>query len=201
MTRARVAAALAALITAQLLQATLVAPVTLPVPVSLSAVLVAAIALTSGPGTAMAFGFAAGLLADLASRHPAGVLALCWLGVGLLAGRFADPYADGPDLAGLAVRRRGVRLEIAVAAVSASLAGLAATVVLLITGSDGTTSAGLFAHTAAALLGNLVIAAAVVPLVRFVTRSRVLRRPAPMPRLALTPDGSMRERIVTVRHG
>jgi hypothetical protein len=92
-------------------------------------------------------------------------------------------------------------LEIAVAAVSATLAGLAATVVLLMTGSDGITSAGLFPHTAGALLGNLVLAVAVVPLVRAVTRSRVLRRPAPMPRLVLAPDGSMRERIVTARHG
>lgn len=189
MTRARVAAALAALITAQLLQATLVAPVTLPVPVSLSAVLVAAVALTSGPGTGMAFGFATGLLADLSSRHPAGVLALCWLAVGLIAGRFADPYAEGPDFSGLGARRRGVRLEVIIAAAAAALASAAATIILRVTGSDGTTTAGLLPHTVGALLGNAVLALAVVPLVRAATGTRVLRRPAPMPQL------------ITARHG
>jgi hypothetical protein len=79
MNRARVAAALAALLTALLLQATLIGPVTMPLPVSLPALLVAAIALVDGPGAGLAFGFAIGLIADLGSEHPAGVLALCWL--------------------------------------------------------------------------------------------------------------------------
>jgi len=189
------------LITAQLLQATLVAPVTVPAPVSLCAVLVAAVALAGGPGTGMAFGFAAGLLADLASRHPAGVLALCWLGVGLVVGRFADPYAGGPDFSGLGARRRGIRMDVIITAVAATVAGFAATVVLLVIGSDGTTAAGLLPHAAGALLGDAVLALAVVPLVRAAAGSRVLRRPAPMPQLLLAPDGSMRERVVTARRG
>ena len=85
MTRSRIAAALAGILTVLLLQATLVAPVCTPFAVSLPAVLVAAVALVDGPATGISFGFAAGLMADLGSRHPAGVLALCWLGVGLRA--------------------------------------------------------------------------------------------------------------------
>ena len=113
MTRARVAAALAAIITALLLQATLVAPVTAPWPVSLPAVLVAAVALVDGPATGMSLGFAAGLVADLGSHHPAGVLALCWLGVGLLlrharrpAQRCAATRSSPASVCGAGRRRR-----------------------------------------------------------------------------------------------
>jgi hypothetical protein len=67
---------LAALLTALLLQATLVGPLAMSVPVSLPAVLVAAVALVDGPATGMSFGFTVGLFADLGSSHPAGVLAL-----------------------------------------------------------------------------------------------------------------------------
>lgn len=81
---------MAAIVTALLLQATVVGPASYPWPASLPAVLVAAVALVDGPGTGMSFGFAAGLVADLASRHPAGVLAVTWLAVGLLCGRIAD---------------------------------------------------------------------------------------------------------------
>src|SRR5947209_2068432 len=90
MTRARVAAAAAGIVTALLLQATLVGPLSGWVPISLPAVLVAAVGLVDGPATGMSFGFAAGLVADLASSHVAGVLALCWMGVGTLAGLVAD---------------------------------------------------------------------------------------------------------------
>jgi rod shape-determining protein MreD len=89
-TASRVTAAMAAIVTALLLQATVVGPATYPWPASLPAVLVAAVALVDGPGTGMSFGFAAGLVADLASRHPAGVLAVAWLAVGLVCGRIAD---------------------------------------------------------------------------------------------------------------
>ena len=111
MTRARVAAALAAILTALLLQATVIAPATVPWPVSLPAVLVAAVALVDGPATGMSFGFAAGLIADLGSHHPAGVLALCWLGVGPAvrdAGRPAAALRRDALIAGVAcdARRR-----------------------------------------------------------------------------------------------
>ncbi len=61
MTRIRALAALAAIITALLLQATLVAPLTMPVPISLPALVVAAVALSDGPGAGLSFGFATGL--------------------------------------------------------------------------------------------------------------------------------------------
>ena len=57
----------------------------------------------------MSFGFAAGLVADLGSAHPAGVLALCWLGVGVCvrAARRAGPdrCATQVVLTGVVVRR------------------------------------------------------------------------------------------------
>ena len=72
--------------------------------------LVAAVALVDGPAPACRFGFAAGLLADLGSDHPAGVLALCWLGrrhwsCGLLADRRSAARRDAV-IAGVAARRR-----------------------------------------------------------------------------------------------
>lgn len=49
-------------------------------------VLVLAVALVAGASVGMATGFAAGLLADLDSAHPVGVLALCFGLAGFLAG-------------------------------------------------------------------------------------------------------------------
>ena len=83
----------------------LVGPLTVPVPVSLPALLVAAVALVDGPGVGMAFGFAAGLLADLGSEHPAGVLALCWMAWAWSAGCARHPAPYGLRDAGLAAAR------------------------------------------------------------------------------------------------
>jgi rod shape-determining protein MreD len=91
MTPLRATAAAAAIVTALLLQEALVAPVFAPLTVSLPAVMIAAIALHDGASTGICLGFATGLLADLASAHPAGVLALAWLGVGICCGVAADP--------------------------------------------------------------------------------------------------------------
>lgn len=166
MTRARVAAALAAILTALLLQATLVAPLTIPVPVSLPAVLVAAVALVDGPGSGLAFGFATGLLADLGSTHPAGVLALCWMGVGLLCG--------------LAAGRGTVRRDAATAAVICAVASLAATTLLAVVNSGGATVGDGFKYLVPTGLGDALLALAVVPLVRVFLHTDSLRAPHPV---------------------
>lgn len=165
MTRARVAAALAAILTAMLLQATLIAPWTLPVPVSLPAVLVAAVALVDGPGSGMAFGFVTGLLADLGSTHPAGVLALGWLGVGLLCGLAAD--------------RCTIRRDAATAAVSCALATVVAGVLLAILHSGGTSVREVFVHVIPAGLGDVLLALVAVPLTRAFLHTDSLRAPHP----------------------
>ena len=86
MTIVRGAGGLAAVVTAMLLQATVVGPLVYPVPVSLPLLVVVAVALLCGPSTGIALGFGAGLLADLTANHPVGLLALTWLGAGVVAG-------------------------------------------------------------------------------------------------------------------
>jgi cell shape-determining protein MreD len=171
-TPARAVAALAALFTAVLLQGALVGPLAVAVPASLPAVLVAAVALTDGPGTGLTFGFVTGLIADLASRHPAGVLALTWLLLGAACGAVAAPRSP---------RRR----DAVVAAVGAAISALVGTALLAAVGADGVHVADLLAsgtwrHTLGAGVVDLVLAAAVVPLTRALLRSDRLRRPRPV---------------------
>ncbi len=165
MTRARVAAAAAGILTALLLQATLLAPLCAPLPVSLPAVLVAAVAFTDGPATGMSFGFIAGLVADLGSRHPAGVLALCWLGVGLLCGTVAD--------------RHSLRHDAVTAGVVAGLAAGVAGVLLVVVGRGGTLR-DVAVYTAPAMGVDVLVAIAVVAIVRRMLDSDVLRAPHPV---------------------
>ena len=165
MTRARIAAAAAGILTALLLQATLVAPLCAPLPVSLPAVLVAAVAFMDGPATGMSFGFTAGLVADLGSQHPAGVLALCWLGVGLLCGTIAD--------------RHSLRHDAVIAGVVAGLAGALAEVFLLVVRSGGTLH-DVVVYTAPAAGVNVLLAVGVVALVRRMLGSDTLRAPHPV---------------------
>jgi cell shape-determining protein MreD len=172
-TRARIAAALAALLTALLLQATLVGPVTMSLPVSLPAVLVAAIALVDGPGAGLAFGFAIGLIADLGSEHPAGVLALCWLGVGLACGLCSSPHT------------RVVR-DIAVAGVVCGAAGVVATLLLALVNAVPTTLDVAVRSGIVATFVDLGLALLVVPLVRLFLHSDTLRAPRPV--LVLSGD-------------
>jgi len=148
MTRGRFAAALAALLTALLLQGTLVGPLAMSVPVSLPAVLVAAVALVDGPATGMSFGFTVGLFADLGSSHPAGVLALSWLGLGVVCGLARD--------------RRTVRGDAAVAAVFCTLAAVFATGLLAVVHAGGATAW----RAVPAGLGDALLALAVIPTVR-----------------------------------
>jgi rod shape-determining protein MreD len=165
MTRARLAAAVAGLITALLLQATLVAPVAEPFPVSLPAALVAVIALADGPATGMAFGFATGLTADLGSQHPAGVLALCWLGVGVLCGLLAD--------------RRSVRRDALTAGAVCGLASAVATVLLVVVRTPGSVQDAI-TYAVPAALGDALLALLLIPLVRRMLRSDSLRAPHPV---------------------
>lgn len=167
MTPARVAAAGAALVSALLLQATVVGPVSVPLPVSLPAVVVAAVALTDGPGTGLAFGFTSGLVADLGTQHPAGILALTWMVLGAGCGLGADPRAT-------------VRRDAAVSAVLVTLTALFGGVLLAVLGADGVQLHELLTHAGPALLGDAILALGIVPLVRCLLRSELLRRPAPV---------------------
>lgn len=168
MTRARIAAGAAGIVTVLLLQATVVAPAAAPWPVSLPAVLVAVVALVDGPATGMSFGFATGLLADLGSRHPAGVLALSWLAVGLLCGLLAE--------------RHSVRRDALVAGVVCGAAGVAAGTVLVAVHRGGVLR-DVFAYALPATGVEVLLAFALVPLARRMLRSTTLRAPQPVPDL------------------
>jgi cell shape-determining protein MreD len=167
MTRARIAAAIAALITALLLQATLVGPLAMSLPVSLPALLVAAIALVDGPGAGIAFGFATGLVADLGSEHPAGVLALCWLAVGLLCGLCSSRGAP-------------VLRDVVVAAGVCGLCGIVATILLAILDSAPTTADTAMRSGILATFVDAALALALVPLLRFFLHGDTLRAPRPV---------------------
>jgi hypothetical protein len=174
MTPVRVAAAAAAILTALLFQATLIGPLTVPVAVSLPAVLVAAVALVDGPATGMSFGFAAGLIADLASSHPAGVLALWWLGVGVVCGSGATA-ADG----------RSIRDDAATAAVVCALAGLGSALLLTAVHAPGATAWAAVRDVIPVGLGDALLALPVVPLVRAFLRTNALRAPHPVAELRI----------------
>ena len=161
----RTVAALAAMLTAMLLQATVIAPLALPALISLPAVLVAAVALVDGPAVGMAFGFVAGLLADLGSSHPAGVLALAWTGLGVLCGRAAI---------GRSVRNDAVTTALCCTALSA-----AATILLAALHSGGTTVSLAVRELAPTFVGDVLIALVVVPVVRAFLRTETLRAPRP----------------------
>lgn len=163
MRRPRIAAALAAMLTALLLQATLIGPIASPVPVSLPAVLVAAVALVDGPGSGMAFGFSAGLLADLGTSHPAGVLALCWMGVGVVCGLGAD--------------RHTVRRDATTAAIVCALAAAAATLLLAVIPSGGGSGWLAVRDVLPAGIGDALLALALVPAARALLRTDRLRAP------------------------
>lgn len=167
MTRARVAAAIAALLTVLVLQASLIGPLADTIPASLPALLVAAVALVDGPGSGLAFGFAAGLITDLGSEHPAGVLALCWLGVGLVCGRAGAPNAP-------------VLRDVLVSAFVCSAAAVVSTGLLALFDADGATGRDALRFALPAFLVDLLLALVVVPLVRLFLRSDRLRAPRPV---------------------
>lgn len=91
MTPSRFALGAATVLTALLLQTTVVARLPLPGdPPDLLLVLVLAFALCEGAWSGLVTGFVAGLLADLQSDHELGRLALTYLVVGYLAGLVQD---------------------------------------------------------------------------------------------------------------
>lgn len=161
MTRTRLLAGLTAILTVLLAQATLVSPLAGSVAASLPAVLVAAVALTDGPGTGLALGFTTGLLADLASSHPAGVLALCWMATGVGCGA----------LAGRAALPRDVVVTAAAAALSASGSLLLLTAVH----GDGASLGAAGRALLPAFLVDVLLALLVVPVVRWFLRNPSLR--------------------------
>jgi cell shape-determining protein MreD len=174
MNPARLLAALTALVTALLLQATVVGPLAMWVPVSVPAVLVAAVALVDGPATGISFGFTAGLLADLGSNHPAGVLALSWLGLGLVCGLVAD--------------RRTVVGDALVVGGFGAAAALFTALVLTVVHAGGATAAAGLRTTLPAGLGDALLALAVAPLVRAALHTHRLRaRRTPVALLDLGP--------------
>jgi len=157
-----VTAALTGMVTALLIQAGVVAPVTAPWPVSLPLVLVAAVALVDGPGAGMSLGFAVGLVADLGSPHPAGVLALCWLGVGLVCGMVAD--------------RRSLRRD-ALAAGSVCAVGSALATLLLAVVHGGALATDAVVYLLPTVLGDTLLALGVLAVVRRMLRTDSLRAP------------------------
>ena len=167
MTPARIAAAVAALMTVLLLQATVVSPVLQPAPASLPALLVAAIALVDGPGTGLTFGFVAGLVADLGSEHPAGVLALCWLGVGVACGALSSSLGS-------------IRRDAAIAALACGSAALVSQVLIAVFARDTDGIVEAIRLVVPAILLDALLALAVVPIVRVFLHSESLRAPRPV---------------------
>jgi cell shape-determining protein MreD len=163
MTRGRVAVAAAGIVTALLLQAAVVGPVVSPYAVSLPLVLVAAVGLVDGPATGLGFGFAAGLVADLGSAHPAGVFALVWMGVGLLCGLVAD--------------RQSLRRDAVTAGILCGVGSSVATLVLALVSSRAGAWDAVHDLVPSAL-GDIVLAFGVLALVRRMLHTDALRKPA-----------------------
>jgi len=171
MTASRIAAAVAGVLTVLLLQASLIGPLTFPVPVSLPALLVAVVGIYAGPGVGLGLGFCTGLLADLGSDGPAGVQALCLLGVGVAAGK----------LGGLAVQRGyRTRAVAALAAVVATGGTAAAGLLFSVLGSHAATLALTVRCLPPTAVTDALIALAVVPAVRRLLRGQGIRPPRPV---------------------
>ncbi|MGX7679181.1 rod shape-determining protein MreD [Jatrophihabitans sp. DSM 45814] len=166
----RLISAVATVLTALLLQATLVGPLTFPVPVSLPVLLVVVVAIYAGPGVGLGLGFCTGLLADLGSAHPAGVQALCWMGAGVAAG----------VLGGLAVERGyRTRAVAAMAALIAGFAGLAVGLVLAVLGSHDASFGLAVRLFVPVVLTDALLGLAVVPAVRAMLRAQGIRADRP----------------------
>jgi rod shape-determining protein MreD len=173
----RLIAATAAILTVLVVQATVLTPITMPLAVSLPAVLVAAVGIEAGPSAGMSIGFTAGLLADLDSRHPAGVLALVWLVLGVGCGLLANS------------RRRRTVTVLIVAVVAATI-GTLTTIVLDVLHAPSGSVAPAFAHAFPSALGDLILALLVVPAVRVVVRALASRAvPVSAARSRVVVDG------------
>jgi rod shape-determining protein MreD len=163
MTRVRIAAAVASLLTALALQAGVVAPLSLSIPISLPALLVAAVALSDGPGAGIAFGFGAGLIADLGSSHPAGVFALTWMAIGIVCG--------------LASSKSSMRSHALVAAGVCAVGAAASAGLLTLLNADSASISEAFRDFVPTFVGDGLIALVLIPLVHRFLRADALRAP------------------------
>jgi cell shape-determining protein MreD len=130
----------------------------------------------------LSVGFSAGLLADLGSRHPAGVLALAWLLLGGCCGLVAQP------------RRRPFR-SMVIVTLASGLCGLVTFVALnLLDAPAGSVRAGI-ALSAPSTIGDAVLALVMVAAVRTVLRALRVRTPVVGSRAA-GPVGVVRPHAV-----
>jgi rod shape-determining protein MreD len=149
----------AAVVTALLLQATVLARLPLPgVVPDLVLVVVVAFALVEGPRSGTLTGFAAGLLADLGADHALGRLALVYALVGYLAGLLEDERPRGPLTAPLAV------------AAAAAGAVVVYAVEGLLLGDPRITSAALWPSLAGTVTYCVLLSLLVVPVVGALVR-------------------------------
>ncbi len=160
----RLIAAAAAVTSVLILQAMVIAPVTAPLFVSLPAILVAAIGLEAGVSAGLSLGFSAGLLADLGSSHPAGVLAIGWLLLGLGCGLIAN-------------QRRRLLVRAAVVGGATGLATLIAGLSLAFLGGPSTPVATVLTTAVPSALIDAAIALLVVPATRAVVGTLRVRVP------------------------
>jgi rod shape-determining protein MreD len=154
MTPRRVLLGAAAVLTALLLQTSVLAR--LPLPGSapdLLLVLVVAFALVEGPLSGTVTGFAAGLLADLGSDHELGRAALAYALVGYVAGLLQDD------------RPRSVLLPFAAVAGAAVGAVLVYALEGLLLGDPRVTAAAVRASLASTVTYAVLLTPLVVPLV------------------------------------
>lgn len=154
-----------AVVLAVVVQGTLIARLPLPDGgPNLVLVLVVGVGLAAGATPGMAAGFGAGLLADLLSAHPVGVLALCFAVVGFMVG-LLDTSSE-----------RSIFWPLVVTAVAAagSYSAYAAIMSLLRSGSTSSTLGVL----PATVLYDVMLTPFVVPVVALVVRRFDSRRTA-----------------------
>jgi rod shape-determining protein MreD len=166
----RIASAVAGVLTVLLLQASLIGPLTFPVPVSLPALLVIVVAIYAGPGIGIGLGFSTGLLADLGSDQPAGVQALCWMAAGLVGGM----------LGGLATERGyGTRGVAAMAAVLGAATGLGVALMLAVLGSHAASAGAAVRLVVPVGLTDALLGLLLVPAVRAMLHAQGIRAARP----------------------
>jgi cell shape-determining protein MreD len=181
----RLIAASAAILTVLVLQAVVLTPLVVPLAISLPAVLVATVGVEVGVSAGLSVGFSVGLLADLASRHPAGVLALAWLLLGGGCGLLAEP-------------RRRLLLSAIIVTLASGLCGLVTFLALnLLDAPAGSLRAGI-ALSGPSTIGDAALALLMVAAVRAVLRALRVRAPVVGSR-ATGPVGIVRPHAVAGR--
>ena len=128
-------------------------------------ILVVGIALVRGPVGGAVTGFAGGLLLDSLGLGLLGITSLALVGVGYLVGIWGERMAD----------RAAVRPLVAVAGASV-LADLTALAIAVLVGEGSSIEARMLSAAVVGAMLNVLLAIALVPLVR-----RLFRRPRPRP--------------------